>query len=198
MPPILLSNCSWLITCWREQPKGEMVFGLFKKRKSNFPELTDLISAAAEGESRATVNRALGSKGVQLAPEDDNSPYSIQASANIVRLIAREAGIPIGIDGNDDDNFVAGIFAFVVSNHISYMIGAPFEIVSSIVVMDLLGQDAASEVNDLADSYNRMSQEGPIIEAIGQNVAKWVSAPTDEQFSKIVDLYKLCRNHVQT
>jgi len=172
------------------------MFGLFKRRKQKDLEFTEtLMRAAAEGDSRAKVNRALGSKGIQLTPEKNNHQYSIQASAAIVRLIAKKAGVPIGANGDDDDNFVAGIFAFVVSNHVSYIIGAQFEMVSSIVVIDLLGQDAASKVNDLAASYNRMSQEGRVVEAIGHNIAKWITAPTDDQFSKLAALYKVCREN---
>lgn len=172
------------------------MFGFLKRRKQQELEFVEgLIRAAAEGDSRAKINRALGSEGVQLTPKEDNHQYSIHASATIVRLIAKEAGVPIGVNGNEDDNFVAGIFAFVVSNHVSYMIGAQFEMVSSIVIIDLLGQDAASQVNDLAESYNRMSQEGRVVEAIGQNIAKWITDPTDEQFSKLAALYKLCREN---
>lgn len=149
-----------------------------------------------DSETRAKVNRALGSRAAQIPSGLDNSQYSIRASASIVRLIAKEANIPIGNGSDEDDDFVAGIFAFVVSNHITYIMDAPFEIVSCIVVVDLLGKQAASEVRTLANSYNRMAQEGRVIEAIGQNVAKWISTPTDERFDKLVGLYKLCREHV--
>ncbi len=59
------------------------------------------------------------------------------------------------------------------------MIGVQFEMVVSIVVIDLLGEDAASQVSDLAETYNRMSQEGRVVEAIGQNLAKWILVPSD-------------------
>jgi hypothetical protein len=147
-------------------------------------------------ETRAMVSRALESKAVQIPPALDNAEYSIRASVAIVRLIAKDANIQIGKSSDDDDGFVAGIFAFVVSNHITYIMAAPFEMVSSIVVIDLFGQQAANEVRTLANSYNRMAQEGRTIEAIGQNVAKWISTPTDERFDNLVALYKLCREHV--
>jgi hypothetical protein len=147
-------------------------------------------------QNRDKVNHALGSRAAQIPSGLDDSQYSIRASAAVVRLIAKEADILIGNDSEEDDDFVAGIFAFVVSNHITYLLGAPFEIVATIVVIDLLGQQAASEVPTLMNSFNRMAQEGRVIEAIGQNVAKWISTPTDERFDKLVALYKLCREHV--
>lgn len=172
------------------------MFGIFKSPKQKNRESTKgIMRSDSEGHNRSKVRRALESKGIKFASQLDNSQYSIQASAAIVRLIANDAGIPVKKGSDEDDDFVAGIFSFVVSNHICYMVGTQFETISSIVVIDLLGLEAASDVNDLADSYNRMTQEGRVIEAIGQNVAKWISTPTDEQFAKLVELYRLCREH---
>lgn len=172
------------------------MFGIFKSRKQKGLEATrEPMRSDSELHNRSKLRRALESKGIEFASQLDNSQYSIRASAAIVRLIAKETGVAVKKGDYDDDNFVAGIFAFVVSNHISFMLGTQFEIVSSIVVIDLLGQEAASDVDDLADSYNRMTLEGHVIEAIGQNVAKWISTPTDEQFAKLVELYRLCREH---
>ncbi len=154
-----------------------------------------LMRAAAEGDSRAKVNRALGSVGIQLTPEEDNTHYCIKASTAIVRFIAAKAEDPIEDMKNADDNFVAGIFSFVASNHLTHIIGAPFEMVASIVPLNLFGNDYASEVDALGNSFNTMTQEGRVIEAIGQNIAKWIATPTDEHLGKLVALYKLCKEH---
>ena len=148
-----------------------------------------------DSETRAKVNRALGSRAAQIPSGLDNSQYSIRASAAIVRVVAEAADISIE-NGNEGDDFVAGIWAFVVSDHITYIVGTSFEVVAPIVAIDLLGLEAASDVPTLINSFNRMAQEGRVTEAIGQNVAKWISTPTDERFDKLVGLYKLCREHV--
>ena len=155
------------------------------------------MRAAAEGDSRAKVNRALGTVGVRFESDDDNVQYCINASAVIVRLIAASAEDPIGNMTNDDDKFVAGIFSFATSNHLSHIIGAPFEMVASIVPLELFGTDYSSEVASLGDSFNTMSQEGRVIEAIGQNVAKWIATPTDDHLAKLVALYRLCKTHAK-
>jgi hypothetical protein len=145
-------------------------------------------------QSRAKVSGALGTRATQIPPGLDNSQYSIRASAAIVRLTAKAADISIG-KSNEGDAFIAGIWAFVVSDHITNIMGVSFEVVAPIVVIDLLGLEAAGDVPALINSFNRMGQEGRVTEAIGQNVAKWISAPTDEKFDNLVALYKLCREH---
>jgi len=147
-----------------------------------------------DSEVRAKVDRALGSRAAQVPTGLDDSQYSIRASAAIVRVVAEAANMSIE-NGDEGDDFVAGIWAFVVSSHITYIVGTSFEVIAPIVAMDVLGLEAASDVPTLINSYNRMAQEGRVTEAIGQNVAKWIFTPTDESFDKLVMLYKLCREH---
>src|SRR4051812_37453741 len=98
-----------------------------------------------KGEGRARVNRALASEGVQLVAEPDNSQYCIKASAAIVRFIAQ--GVVISMPtGDSNENFTAGIFAFVVSDYLTRIFEAPFEIVSSITVLELFGVGHAGEI----------------------------------------------------
>lgn len=171
------------------------MFGLFKGRKqSDLEFMKDLITAAAEGENRAKVNRALGSAGIQLPIKSDNAQYCIRASSAIVRLISETANVPVQTM-DEDDKFVVGIFALVASDYVTRIIGAQFEIVSTIVVIDLLGHSYSENVSELGDAYNRMASEGRVIEAIGQNIAKWISNPTNEQIEKLGSLFKLCREY---
>lgn len=171
------------------------MFGLFGRKKRDEQFLVDMMRAAAEGADRAKINQALGSVGVQQNPEPDNAVFSVKASAAIVRVIAKNAGRSIPTM-DDDDQFVAGIFAFVVSNHVSRLVGAPFETVSSLVLLDLFGLEWAANVSVIADSYNRMCQTGRVIEVIGVNVARWFNNPTHEQMGKLVELFDLCRKHI--
>ena len=96
---------------------------------------------------------------------------------------------------DDDDKFVPAIFCFVTSDHVSRIIGAPFEMVASIVPLDLFGLKYAEHVTLWGNSFNKMSREGRVIEAIGQNIAKWIVSPTDEHLKKLASLYKICCEH---
>jgi hypothetical protein len=163
-----------------------------KKREKLLME--SMMRAAGEGASRAKVNQALGTVGIQFPPENDNTLYCVRAASAIVRIITLKAGY--STDYADlDDRFVAGIFSFVVSNHVSLIVGAEFEFVAAIVPLDLFGHDFADQVDALGNSYNQMAQEGKVVEAIGQNVAKWIDKPTDEQLTKLASLFELCRRH---
>jgi hypothetical protein len=183
-----------MLGCRHEPLESELMLGLFKRRKQRFMEG---LMQAKEAESRAKVNRALGSVGVQLAPEPDNIQYCIKASSAIVRVITQKADAPsVGLM-NEDDKFVAGIFCLVASSYVSGVVGAQFEMVSSTAAIDLLGLDYADRVSDLGESYSSMSQNGRVIEAIGQNIAKWIASPTDDRLDKLAKLYKLCREHAE-
>ena len=94
-----------------------------------------------------------------------------------------------------NDKFVAVIFAFTIGDYLSQFIGAQFEMITSLVVIDLFGTEYASEVRSLGDSFNSMSREGRVIEAIGNTTANWISNPRDETFSKMVDIYRICREN---
>lgn len=150
--------------------------------------------SAGEGEARGNISRALRSLGVQLPHEPDDTQYCIKAASELVRVIMDRA-CPNG--PGSDQRFVGGIFAFVASNHITRLVGAPFETVSSIVPIALFGPDYASALNELIDSYNQMTQEkSKVVEAIGQNIAKFINAPSDEQIRKLADLFNVCDSGV--
>ncbi|MAZ44204.1 MAG: hypothetical protein CMF48_03395 [Legionellales bacterium] len=113
---------------------------LFKSREEiNMEWLARFVSAYAEGQQRAKINSALGSINVQLSPEDDNTQYSIQVSHNIVREILKAHGTNIN-ETDEYDILAAGFLLFIVSNHISLLVGAPFEHVSSIAIICLLSE----------------------------------------------------------
>ena len=174
---------------------GELMFGWLKGRRDRDQDFLDNFQrAAAKGESRARVNRALSSAGVQLAAEPDNAQFCIKASAAIVRVIVQRAGMSIR-EIDDETKFVAGIFGFVASDYLSRVVEAPFEIVSSIVLLELFGTEYAEHIGRVGDSYNRMAQSGQVIKTIGQNIADWISTPTDEQLEQLADLFRLCRKY---
>ena len=171
------------------------MFGWLKSKRQKDSEFFEgMMRAAAEGSRRAQINAALGSKGIQLGFQKDNDQYCIQATSAIVSLIASDAGLEAR-NLKVDDRFVAGLFVFVVSNHVSLLIGAPFEEVAFIAFVDCLGMEFAQEVDSVGSSYNKMSNEGRVIEAIGTTVVNWISRPTEENFSKLAKLFDVCRSH---
>ena len=96
---------------------------------------------------------------------------------------------------DDETKFVAGIFGFVASDYLSRVVEAPFEIVSSIVLLELFGTEYAEHIGRVGNSYNRMAQSGQVIKTIGQNIADWISTPTDERLEQLADLFRLCRKY---
>ena len=79
---------------------------------------------------------------------------------------------------------------------------SPFEQVASLAPLELfkgardpLAMSAA--VPEMGNAFNQMSQDGRVIEAIGQNIAGWINDPSDEQLDKLAKLYKLCRKSIK-
>lgn len=185
-----------------------IMFGLFKrKKKSNLDFLNDpdffktMMHSAAEGQQRANVNQALGSLGIQLPAEESNTQYCIKRTSALTKYIMTRAGTDTSCI-EDDDIFTAGVFAFTIGNHLTRIIGAPFEEVTALTVLDLFHEDRPVKqlteyIRPIIDTYNGLCTSSKIIEAIGQNVAKWINEPTDEQFTKLVSIYKLCRDSIQ-
>lgn len=177
------------------------MFGFFKRKKQKEIEiLRTLMSAAAEGEQRAKINAAIGSLGIQLPPENDNTKYCINTCAVIVRNIMESYGTKPE-DANDDDIFTAGLFLFTVSNHITRIVGAPFETVASVTPLELFSAtrsplEMAEYVHLIGNLYNDTMDNGRVCEAIGQSLAKWIMFPTHEQFDKLIQLYRLCRENI--
>lgn len=160
-----------------------------------------MMRAYAEGEERAKINQALGSLGIQLKSEDDSAQYSIKTTAAIVRAIMEKYGTDLK-KINDDDMFTAGIFLFAISNHITRVVGAPFEQVAAITPLELLRESRSLEqlagyVNPIGNTYNNAAKNSKIIDAIGQNIVEWISTPEHDRFDKIVKLYGLCRENIK-
>jgi len=113
------------------------MFGWIKRRKQEDRQaLARLMQAAAEGEKRAKINSALETVGIILEYEEDDTLFCVNSVSSIVKTIAERAGDPIE-NMNDDGIFVAGIFAFTASDYLSQLIGAQFEMITSIVIIDI-------------------------------------------------------------
>ena len=178
------------------------MFGLFKSRRKKEEEfMLKMMSAAAEGEQRAKINAALGSLDVQIEPIEDNAQYCIKTSALIVKKIVEGYGTDL-TKADDDDIITMGLFLFAVSNHITRVIGAPFEEVSAITLLELFSDVRPSEemtnyIPIVIDTYNSAATDSKIVDAIGQNFVKWLNEQTHSQFEKLIVLYKMCRENIK-
>ncbi len=165
------------------------------KKKKDEEFFQELVQAAAVGSRRTKVKEALATKSVKIENEDDVL-HCVHSVAAIVRLVSKQAGLNAPFD-DSDVRFVVGLFAFVASDHVSRMYSVEFEFVSSIACLELLGTERANEIRDLGDSYNQMSAEGKVVEAIGTTLAKWINGPTDENLFALARLFRLCLEHAE-
>lgn len=173
--------------------KQPMFNWLTGRRKREKEWMMDMVRTSREGEHRAQLARALGSAGIQLPEEPDNTAFCINASAAFVRMLLRRCELDANMM-DDDDRFVVAIFCFSASNFISWHVGAPFEIVASVVPLDVFGPEYAIQVPSWGSSFNEMSKSGRIVEAITKSIERWFVEPTDSNLQKIVGLYTVCRN----
>lgn len=159
-----------------------------------------MMRIAAEGQERSKINAALGSLGLEQERVDDSSQYCIKTSVAFVKKIIEEYGTNIN-EPDDDDIITAGVFLFVISNHITRVIGAPFEIVSAITPLMLFSnstriKDIPDLVSVIIDTYNGAAENTKITDAIGQNFVKYLDQQEYSQFRKIVELYGICRESI--
>ena len=162
----------------------------------------------AEGESRAKINRALGSIGVQLSADTENRDYCVTASIELVRAVIKRADKVIS-SVDVDDRFIGGLFAFVAGYHFSKMIGAQVEIVCPIAASMLFppttvaGSATAGDIaREVADSFNRMAREGPegaegqVLDVIGKGIVLWIEQATEDPLGKLAGLFLECRKRI--
>ena len=117
------------------------------------------------------------------------------AAALLTIAIASKA---ISTIADDDDRFVAGIFAFVFSNYFALVLAGSFEEASPLAVIELLGIEEFHRCFDtIQESYNQTSQSRPkILDAIGKTCEAWFENPDALQFERLVELFKILRTHV--
>lgn len=165
----------------------------FSKSKHAEQFAVSVVKAAAQGAERARVVRALATVGLQLDTKLDDEQFCVKAVIAIVRELAQASRqTPIWID--DDHRFTAGIFAFTLSNSLSYRLGSLFETVSTQAALILTSvgtgdDDDFRDVDDLASVYNDLTTKGRIVEAIGTTFSRWLVTPTRDNYSSLAKLY---------
>jgi hypothetical protein len=106
---------------------------------------------------------------------------------------------PIWLD--DDHRFTAGIFAFTLSNALTYRLGAPFELVASgsafiLTALSENDEEDSRDEDDIADAYNAFTKEGDATIAIGQTFVRWLVTPSLENYVSLAELYAYMKEHV--
>lgn len=180
------------------------MFGFLNRKKKDKPEDDEFMKALnetyLEGVERAIIDRALETLSVELDHIDNRTEYCFKRSSEIVTEIVKSCGTDIKLD--DDDILTAGLFLFVVSNHISYKLDTSFEQVSSMAVAAFLKNNKTIEeipdyINAIAGIYNKTAVDSKVTIAIGQNLIKWLESPSDEHFSKLLEIYGICRTNME-
>ena len=178
------------------------MFDWFRRKQPDEKLLASLMKAAAEGAERARAVRALATINIQIDPTFDDQKFCVRSVVSIVRNLAKAAELtPVWLD--DDQRFVAGTFAFVLSNALSYRLGTSFESAASTSAFILISigdddyiEDDSRDVDDIASAYNDLSTKGRIVEAIGTTFSRWLVTPTQENYSSLTELYKFLGQNV--
>lgn len=178
------------------------MFDWFRKKQPDEKVLASLMKAAVEGAERARAVRALATINIQIDTTFDDQKFCVRAIVAIIQNLAKVAEMtPIWLD--DDRRFVAGIFAFTLSNALSYRLGTLFELTASTSAFILIavGDDEsvdvdARDVDDIASVYNDLTTKGQIIESIGMTFSRWLVTPTQENYSRLAALYKILGENV--
>lgn len=157
----------------------------------------------AEDSDRTAIDLALATIGIDTASEDDKTQLCITATRAIVTAIMLRAGVRPR-EADDDGRFVGGIFAFVASDYITRLVGAEFEMVSSIAVIAMFfdpdtALDGAQLVQEVGSAFNKMVHRdgSKDLQAIGQSIAGWINDPTDARLASLAELFKVCREHIE-
>jgi NAD(P)-dependent dehydrogenase (short-subunit alcohol dehydrogenase family) len=149
------------------------------------------------------IERALRTLGQSLPTVSDNNSYATAVTRAMVVAVMERSSSPLrSLDA--DGRFVGAVFAFVASDIVTQMTGAVFEFVSSAAVITLFFDvDHAAEggtlVHEVSTAYNKMVRESPLVlQAIGENLSAWLSAPSEAQLSKLGGPFDVCRASIRS
>jgi hypothetical protein len=117
------------------------------------------------------------------------------AAALLTTAIVKKA---VSTIADDDDRFVASIFVLVFSDYFTLVLPGNFEEASTLAVMKVLGiEEFHRGFDTIQESYNELVRSRPkILEGIGKTCEAWFKNPEASEFERLVELFKLARNHV--
>ena len=172
-----------------------------RKRKDELRIATMMYHAAAAGEKRKIIDRAIESLNGEKSEATDPKSYCVSSVLTLVKAFRKLFGK--NPDTEDaDEQFVIGIFAMVTSDIITQQIGPSFEEVSTAVLVILSApshqmDDRSNYLGEITHAYNRMNVEGRTTEAIGKTIVAWIDDPSHERLEKLRELYVLCYEGVR-
>jgi len=131
-------------------------------------EAIDTISAVSLNGKDATTNAAI-------------------AAAVLTKAVAKQTIGPFITD--DDDRFIAGIFAIVFADYFSRVLDADFDKSLSSALLKVLGEEEFDRcVRAILNAYDEMVEtDSTLLRAIGLNCQHWYEDPTRERFQKLVE-----------
>jgi hypothetical protein len=160
-----------------------------RKSQDKSPRLPSL------GLNQSAIENALASVDMQILPQVDVTQFCIKAAANMARAIVGRARFSLD-DLDDDGKLVAALFGLSAGDRLSMSLNAPFEIVSSVVPMDLFGPDYAAELPRLQQVHLRLTRNSWTLKAIGDNISEWIVTPSDQRFDRLATIFVICRRYV--
>jgi len=168
---------------------------LFGRRRRDEESAIDLKRASAEGDRLHRLRQAIATVTARSLDGKDATENAAIAASVLTGAVVEQT--IVGIE-DDDDVFVAGIFAFVFSNYFALLLGGNFEMASSLAIMKGLGlADFNRRFGMIRNSYNGMVQSDPkVIDAIGKTTEAWFRNPSPAQFERLTKLFKMLRDHV--
>lgn len=141
------------------------------------------------------------------------SVYSINVSENtekriesivisLARFIAYESVRKSGRDIgrlSDDERYLAMLICLVASNHLTRITNLSFEMLSIIACLDL-DERKGADFSELIDDYIQMANspsESRVLQAIGNQVAHFVSTGDSHYLDKLSELYVLLIDQIK-
>jgi hypothetical protein len=172
-----------------------MLGWLVGRRRRDEQLAADMMRAATLEDRLHRLRQALATISIETLTGKDGTERAENAAATLTTSVVEAS---IGHVEDDDDRFVAGIFAFVFADYFSSLLGGTFELTSSFAVLRVLGTaDWERCFNTIRDAYNTMVQsKSKSIEAIGLACEAWFKSPDESRFAVLVEVFKMVREHV--
>jgi hypothetical protein len=123
---------------------------------------------------------------VPLHGKDATGNTAIAAAA-LTKAVAKQTIGPFIAD--DDDRFIAGIFAIVFADYFSRALDADFDRSLSSALLKVLGEEEIDRcAKTILNAYDEMVEtDSTLLRAIGLNCKRWYQDPTPERFQKLVE-----------
>ncbi|MEE9452751.1 MAG: hypothetical protein V3V13_00020 [Paracoccaceae bacterium] len=139
---------------------------------------------------RAKVISALATISNTKIDTQNETQFCIAAATEFVTAVNKSLKVAAKkLDGQK--KLTLGIFIFTVSDHLSHVLSEPFESVSTITALNILGDDYAENITLTGELFNDLGRTGGYVQGIGQLFARWINNPTEEDFKELAVLSSL-------